>query len=409
MKAPHVVVLFAYHFPPEVEIGAARPFRFQKYLKRLGYACHVITAAAQNTLSADVHYVADPFALRRPLDWRWQLERAVRKIFLPGAVGLGWAYDAANAAEQLLRPMSLRQVTVISTFPPMGVHYAAKRLARRNGWPWIADFRDPMGGIQLNDVVAPQTLLRRFLEGRIIKQADRVIANTDASQVHLQQRFPERAPRIHAIWNGFDPEVRLKAKPLPERPYRIVSHTGSLYGDRYGGPILAAFDRLFEAGRIAAGSLKVRHVGNAEAACLGDSTVLARGRAKGWLEVDVEAIPLDDVYDRTSTADYLLLILPHAPLQVSGKLFEYLQVGRPILAYVLPDSPVERMLIKSGVAHRCIYPHDSPSVIDQKILEFLTLPAIPRAPNAWFEETFNGERQTRALAELIEQVQLKKT
>ena len=44
-RGRHVVLIFAYHFPPEPEIGAARPGRFYKYLKRMGYDCRIITAA----------------------------------------------------------------------------------------------------------------------------------------------------------------------------------------------------------------------------------------------------------------------------------------------------------------------------------------------------------------------------
>ena len=44
---PHVI-LIAYHFPPGPEIGAVRPYRFYKYLTRMGYRCHVITASAQS-------------------------------------------------------------------------------------------------------------------------------------------------------------------------------------------------------------------------------------------------------------------------------------------------------------------------------------------------------------------------
>jgi len=41
------VVIFAYSFAPENVIGAAWPFRFSKYLSRLGYTCRVFTASDQ--------------------------------------------------------------------------------------------------------------------------------------------------------------------------------------------------------------------------------------------------------------------------------------------------------------------------------------------------------------------------
>ncbi len=102
------------------------------------------------------------------------------------------------------------------------------------------------------------------------------------------------------------------------------------------------------------------------------------------------------------TSDYLLLIQQQSINQVPGKLFEYLQTGRPILAFVTRNSPTERILAGSGVHHRCVYPDDSPERFDEVIAEFLNLPTeiVPASP--WFEDRFNGEFQTRALAEIID-------
>ena len=52
-KAQPQIILIAYHFPPAQEIGGFRPFRFYKYLKRMGYVCHVITASPQEQTSPD--------------------------------------------------------------------------------------------------------------------------------------------------------------------------------------------------------------------------------------------------------------------------------------------------------------------------------------------------------------------
>ena len=59
----HLIVLFAYHYPPENAIGGMRPARFVKYLSQMGYDCLVFTAAEQPrdgdpcTIS-----IPDPFA-----------------------------------------------------------------------------------------------------------------------------------------------------------------------------------------------------------------------------------------------------------------------------------------------------------------------------------------------------------
>src|SRR5690349_12437756 len=103
MPANTTVLLFAYHFPPEPEIGAARPFRFYTYLTRMGYRCKVITAAAQGSNPPpDVIHVPDRFFTAPHQGLRWQLERAFRWGVLPGVVGMGWAQDAYRTALEWL-------------------------------------------------------------------------------------------------------------------------------------------------------------------------------------------------------------------------------------------------------------------------------------------------------------------
>src|SRR5579863_3268456 len=143
--ADHLILIFAYHYPPENTIGAARPFRFAKYLSRLGYKCRVFTAAEQIGRSdPDTEYVPDPFLTRPRSSPSWQLERALRKFILPGDMGMQWSYHASRAARAYLKAHPGAHVTLFSTYPPVGPHLAAWHLARSENLPWIADFRDPM-------------------------------------------------------------------------------------------------------------------------------------------------------------------------------------------------------------------------------------------------------------------------
>jgi hypothetical protein len=229
-----------------------------------------------------------------------------------------------------------------------------------------------------------------------------VIANTDASQQTWQRLHEDRANKIHLIWNGFDPESRIFAKPLPYRGYKVLSHTGALYAGRTVSPILESVARLIDGRIIPPGTVRIRLVGTAEPAMLGARDVLARAQAQGWLELTAGAVPQPEAREIIQTSDYLLLIQPQSIVQVPGKLFEYLQMGRPILAYVKPNSPTERILASSGVPHRCVHPEDSPQRMDQMITEFLGLPTEITPASPWFEENFNGEAQTHTLAAIID-------
>src|SRR6185312_10963345 len=140
-----IVLIFAYHFPPENAIGGRRPFRFCQYLPKMGYRCHVITAADQSSLPGSLaEYVPDPSMDAAKKGIGWQIERVIRKLFLPGIIGMRWSGLACDAAHRFVQANPDAEITILSTAPPFGVHLAAWRFARTSGLSWIADFRDPL-------------------------------------------------------------------------------------------------------------------------------------------------------------------------------------------------------------------------------------------------------------------------
>jgi glycosyltransferase involved in cell wall biosynthesis len=399
----HLVLIFAYHFPPENTIGGARPFRFSKYLSRLGYTCRVFTAADQTGRNdPDTEFVPDPFVSHSRQGIGSQLERVVRKFLLHGDVGMQWSIHAARAARKCVRAHSDARVTIFSTFPPLGSHLAAWQLVRGEKYPWIADFRDPMRNERLDERINPlHKKVDRWLEDVWVRRADAVIGNTDAAMARWRKEFPSIDPKVHLIWNGFDPEERVLPLPVPSRDCRVLSHTGELYCGRSVAPILESLARLITKGRLTAGNVLVRLIGPAEAGTLPNQQLLDRARNEGWLELRTEQIPKDQALQIARSSDTLLLLQQESAIQVPGKLFEYLQIGRPILAFIQPGSPSERLLEQSGVLYRCVYPDSSPKAIDDAVTDFFNLPSTATVASPWVEEQFNAENQTRQLDNII--------
>ena len=400
----HLVLIFAYHFPPENAIGGARPFRFSKYLSRLGYTCRVLTAAHQAGRDhPDTEYVPDPFVTESRRNLGYQLERGVRKAFLPAALGTQWSYYASQAARKNLRAHPKARVTIFSTFPPLGAHFAAWQLARSKEVRWIADFRDPLPHEWMHTPTNPfQRQVYRWLEGSLVRRADAIIANTDMARGRWLEKYPSLGSRIHLIWNGFDPDERIQPFPLPPRDYKLLSHVGELCFGRTATPILQSVARLIAGGKLPAGSLRVRLIGPTDPSCLPDAEFICHAKNQGWLELVNEQIPQHEARRVAQTSDGLLLLQPHSSVQVPGKLFDYLQIGRPILAFIQPNSPTERILERSGVAYRCAYPGSTPEMIDNVVASFFDLPSTPVSPSPWFQTEFNAEYQTQMLDALIQ-------
>jgi glycosyltransferase involved in cell wall biosynthesis len=402
------LILFAYHFPPDTVIGGARPYRFYKYLKRLGYQVHVITASPQTgSQNEGVEYVPDPFLSARQGSG-WQVERAVRKFLLPGVLGMRWAHAACSAAQRALSKGT--NACILSTCPPLGTHYAAWRLARAERLPWIADFRDPFGGVSLEmgGLNAFQKRLFNWLEKKVIETADLVIANTDSMADQWIRQHPRQAAKIHLLWNGFDPESPIPALPLPDRTYKVLSHVGELYAGRTVTPVLKSIGRLVDRHQLSAKAIRVSVIGPAKASAIPDEPFIEWGRAQGWLDLSTESVSQKTARQISQTSDSLLLVQPQSDVQVPGKLYEYLQIGRPILAFVMPNSPVERILAQSGVPYRCVYTNSSPNEMDRTILEFFTLSSDAVTASEWFQQNFHAEHQAQTLKALMESVTKRK-
>jgi glycosyltransferase involved in cell wall biosynthesis len=400
-----LAIIFAYHFPPQNAIGALRPFRFYKYLSRMGYRCHVISAAEVTDLPEIAGtYVRDPFEETPRDGMGWQIERAVRKFLLPGVTGSQWSALAYRAGLKFLQTNPAARITIFSTSPPLGAHAAAYWLARRTKLPWIADCRDPIAGNPaLNEISGFAKSLYEKVERRFIGAADTTIANTDTAQECLRKKYPDRANRIELIWNGFDPEDRLTPLPPASSGRKIIAHVGQLYGGRTVTPILESLRRSIDRGHLNAAHFQVVLAGLAVANSLPTLEFLEAATRQGWLRID-DRVPLSDAHKIVQSANALLLIQPHSALQVPGKLFEYLQIGRPILGFVPPHSPVEKILQKSGVPYTCVYPDADAEDFDRAIREFFLLDDKTVQPSDWFDEHFNVRNHATKLAQIIEAV-----
>lgn len=398
-STPGPLIIFAYHFPPENVIGGLRPFRFHKYLTRRGLECHVVTAAHGAAGTSKCREVPDPFETERDLGKL--LELGIRKLFLPGATGIRWSCRAREAAESIIQKRRGSTAVVFSTSPPLGAHLAAWQMASRLHLPWIADFRDPIEGNSTNRYLTSVRFLG--LERRIVRRCRFVIANTDTAADRLRALYPDYSDRVRVIWNGFDPEDGVHPEPIATRPYKLISHVGELYLGRTATPIVESIARLIAQKRLRPDNVRLRLIGPADVHCLPARSLLERAMTEGWLDLRNESIPKREANSIAGGSDGLLLLQGQSILQVPGKLFEYLQIGRPILAFLARESPSERILARSGIPYRCVYPDHDPSEQDRVVAEFLAMPRANAATSPWFEEQFNVERQTAVLQHLVEQ------
>jgi glycosyltransferase involved in cell wall biosynthesis len=397
------VLIVAYSFPPENIVGAFRPYRFYKFLPQFGYRPIVITASAQDESRPldDVYHVPDPSSsgLRRVFGWN---EFAP---YLGLNRGLHWVRPAARAARALAERVPIS--AVISTVPPFNAHLVGCKIRRQREIPWIADFRDPLF-FRPGSKLSVARMVTSHWERRFVRHADALVAVHDFMFDEWTKSYPRSAAKFHVLPNGFDPDIPVRPLPLPRRTHKVLVHSGSLYGKRTPKLVVSSLARLIRGGAVAPGALQLRLVGDAEEAVIAENADdVQLLRATGCLECIDKRVPRADALRELGEADYLLLLDNFAGSRMyglPGKIFEYVRVGRPILAITQPDSPVESLLRKSGSRFRAIRPDSEPRAVDAEILALLGMPTDPVRPSSWFESEYDGVRQTGRLAALLDQV-----
>jgi hypothetical protein len=237
----------------------------------------------------------------------------------------------------------------------------------------------------------------------MIETASIVIANTETAAEELKSEYTHIADKVKVIWNGYDPSEDLIAPSLPDSGRKIILHSGTMYAGRHTGPIMTSISRLIENGRVSPASILLRFVGTCVDGSLIPADIVQSGIRRGWIEVIAEVLPRAVAVEMAHQANALLLLQPQSKTQVPGKLFEYVRIGRPILAFIQKHSPIDGILSRSGIPNVCIYPEDDADSIDEALLRFLMIPSGPWKPSQWFESTFNAVEQARILCSLADQ------
>jgi len=400
------ILLMAAMFPPDNFIGAARPGRFAKYLHRAGYRVDVLaaSASAKPVVSGEVHRVRGEIEVYDRRDLAGFLERVARKLFFPCDLDSMWCLRATRYARRFMR--NGRRPLVISTAPPVLINQAAWRLKKKFGVAWIADLRDPFTDIPSRERSRRARWLGTHLEKLIFHHADAVIANTDAAAEMWRRRYPQAASRIHVLWNGFDPEDALGPEPVPDRDYTVLVHTGAIYDDRRPDVLLESVERLVRSGALDPQRFRIHLLGYLSPGSVRASKTMDYLQNAGCVHV-FPPVSRAEANRIMATSDYLLLLdvfRSAAPVQLPGKTFDYVRVGRPILVCTQHGSPTERVVGMSGIRYVAIAEGDPPEEVDRRVLQFASLLNVPARISEEFRNTFDGSRQVNELCRIIDMV-----
>lgn len=354
------VLIVSHFFPPLAGGGVHRALAWSRHLPEHGWAVSVVCAGEEDYWVRDASLVipdgtevirvaggsaASAWArargsgsarsggrfapLRRLADW-W---------LFPDAYA-GWARRARSVVEQRLARGDVQ--VLVTTSPPDSAHLAAPADPRV---AWVADFRDPWVGLHFK---RPPTRWHRqrqaTAERRVLERADLVVT---ASVTHADDLRASgvRLRRLEHLPNGFVPA----AGPVPEldRDHLRLVFTGTLSLMEDAATLLDALHELGIALPETRRRLRVDLIGPY------DSDHADRAAALGLTGVVrfCGSVAHAEARRLQRSADLLLLWKPRGGgyrTMVPGKLYEYLDAGRPVLALLPAEDEAAALVRRSG-------------------------------------------------------------
>jgi glycosyltransferase involved in cell wall biosynthesis len=369
---PRRLLVVTYYYPPQPGSGANRWAAMVKYLRRLGHEVMVLTAAPPGRATGETDGVVRTGSFNSNRALRRLLLRPDRssaapspgatptgilpaslwKVIVPDPWLLTWNPYALRAAR---RALAGRQFDcLITSSPAESTHLLARALGPRRP-PWVADFRDGWGFEPLREPfpLGMQRALERHMECGVAAAAEVLVAATAPIAEDLRARFGAEA---HHVPNGFDPEVEVDGRLPPEYDADRLTlvHTGPLLGPRGRDPrpLLAALRRVLDEQPNLIGRLQLLVAGRSE---FDEAGLLAQAEL-GDAVLQLGYLPRPQALALQRGAHALLLLTSDATCEATGKLYEYLASGRPIIA-LAEGNEAARIVAETGTGV-AVAPHD---------------------------------------------------
>jgi glycosyltransferase involved in cell wall biosynthesis len=368
------VLIITYYWPPSGGAGVQRWVKFAKYLPEFGWEPVILTVdlkhaaypvsdnSLEKEISPDLQVYRTPatdyfslfsrdrskipsagFAINPDNSLKGKISRFARGNFFIPDPRRGWNRYAFRKASELITSMDIRHV--ITTSPPHSTQLIGLRLKKT--FPdirWIADLRDPWTDIYYYRQFYP-TFISEYIdssfERKTLRLSDSIITVGPSLKKLFISKVKETEAKTEIITNGFDPDDFTGAAAIPGK--FTITYAGTL-SDIY--PVKGFLEALasLKAAKIEFG---LKFIGGVSK----NQRDLVMSKLSGD---EVIFLPYSDhitAIRHLRESSVLLLIIPqhHGNRSiVTGKLFEYLASGRPVICLGPSDGDAASIISRTG-------------------------------------------------------------
>ncbi|MEX1187685.1 MAG: glycosyltransferase [Bacteroidia bacterium] len=436
------LLIITYYWPPSGGAGVQRWLKFVKYLRQFGWEPIVYTAENPEYPIIDESFIKDIpegiHVLKQPIWEPYQLykrfigqkkeERVVSgflqesgnkgfaqrlslwlrgNVFIPDARKF-WIKPSINYLSSWLKENHVDAIA--STGPPHSMHLIARKLKKKTGLPWLADFRDPWVNIDFASDLAMSKYAKNrniSLEKAVLQEADRIVVVSD----FMADEFKSKTSKpISVITNGFDPEdFDVAPELLRKDEYFSLVHTGSL-NDRRNHPALwKAIAELRLKNSDFRRDFRLRLIGKND---ISVKQSITENGLDDCTEI-IDYLPHQQIIAEQKSASVLLLSInnygasetgffsPKATL--TGKLFEYLAAGRPILMLGPKDGQASEVVSSSNESNKVV---DFDNQLEMENIMLEMYQSMKDVHPVIADKRFSRITLTEQLAELLNQLEI---
>ena len=392
-------LIITYYWPPSGGAGVQRWLKFVKYLREFGWEPVIYTpsnpgySVLDDTLSKDIP--SDIEIIKKPI-WepytfykRFTSKKDVPStggeivkekkssgiikkfsiwvrgnIFIPDARKF-WIKPSIRFLVKYLKnnPADL----IISTGPPHSMHLIALQLKAKLNIPWLADFRDPWTDIDYYKEMKVSAFSHRRhqkLEIKTITHCDALVVVSQSMKDNYEKMGGKN---IHIITNGFDP-ADIGMPILSKQSKFSISHIGTLPPAFNMNGLWLVLKDLCDSLPGFKENLEIKLIGNVDNTV--EREIIANDLGKHLiLPGYVSHAQAASLMKQSSV---LLVVInhnsPNAKGILTGKIFEYLATGRPVLAIGPTDGDLANILEDSQAGNIALY--DDFNSIKEIVTEF---------------------------------------
>lgn len=379
------ILIITYYWPPAGGSGVQRWLKFVKYLTRKNYYCIVYTPdnpefpVIDNSMLKDIPQknfeviktkIFEPYSIykfftgkskkekitvsflsenQNKSSFKEKISQWIRgNLFIPDAK-MCWIKPSVSYLSDYIRKNKID--VIISTGPPHSMHLIA--LGLKNKFPkirWIADFRDPWTNIDfLNDLYLTKWAQNKHqqLEKKVVQSTDAVISVSPTLAYELSQLSPEQKTKFFTITNGFDEEDyyelnKLQNQSTSKENSIVITYAGLIPSNRNPEVLWKAIQQLSNENLLPQ-NFTVHLIGKVDISVWEN---IQKYNVERYIK-KTEYLPHSEVLKLEAQADALLLIINNAPNSkgiLTGKLFEYLALQKPIIAIGPTDGDAAQII-----------------------------------------------------------------